>query len=175
MTRRRSKKNPVIDHFGSTNPKGMASYFFGDAKHIHYPSTVRADISKQDYCVVPRYWYIDCDFECPKCGLEFTWTAREQRVWFEKYRFWIEASPRFCKACRAAEKRLLELRKEYDLIVAEARRREGAEERVRVIQIVHELQAALSQLPQKMLDTAQAFQQQRGEVLGKNDSIRPKS
>jgi hypothetical protein len=146
--------------FGSKDPKQMPGHFFYGAVYVDYDSAIRADISKQDFSVAPRHWYVDCDFLCTKCRQEFTWTAREQQVWFEEYRFWVDSQPRLCKRCKAAERRLDDLRREYDATVTAARDHGTPEQKRRIIDIVRELQTSLSHLPQKMLDTMQLFEHQ---------------
>ena len=46
-----------------------------------------ADTSRQDCSVCPRHWYIDARFRCVECGADFLWSAQEQQIWFETYRF----------------------------------------------------------------------------------------
>src|SRR4030095_5274460 len=87
--------------FGKADPKEMPLYFFFGALDINYSSAVRADIGAQDYTVVPRYWCIDATFRCADCGFEFAWSAQEQRVWFETYRFYVDSRATRCPPCRA--------------------------------------------------------------------------
>lgn len=150
----------TLDVFGSTDPRKMPAHFFSGAKFIDYGSAIQADTSKQDFSVAPRHWYIDCDFHCAECRREFTWTAQEQKAWFEQYRFWVNSQPRLCRACKAAESRLDDLRREYDGSVAAARDHGTVEQKLRVITILRELQSSLTPLPAKMLDTLQLFERQ---------------
>jgi hypothetical protein len=150
----------VYEVFGSTDPKRMPAHFFCGSKFIDYGTAIRADISKQTYTVAPRHWYIDCDFDCAECHREFTWTAREQQAWFEQYGLWVDAQPRICKDCKAAELRLEDLRREYDSLVAAARDQGTVAQKLRIISIITDLQASLSSLPQKMLDTLHLFEHQ---------------
>lgn len=149
-----------MDPFGSTDPKQMPRHFFPKVIHMDYASAIRADTSKQDYSVCPRHWYIDCDFRCAQCHKEFTWTAGEQKVWFEEYRFWVDSSPRLCRACKAREHHLDDLRREYDSAIASARDHGTAGEKRRIIEIVEELQMSISSLPPKMLNTRKLFVRQ---------------
>jgi len=150
----------VYEVFGSVDPKRMPSHFFHGSKFIDYQTAIRGDVSKQIYTVAPRHWYIDTDFECAECHREFTWTANEQKAWFEQYGLWVDAQPRICKSCKAEGRRLEDLRREYDTLVASARNHGSLEQKLHVISIILELQACLSQLPQRMLDTLHLFQRQ---------------
>lgn len=149
-----------MDVFGDTDPRLMPVHFFGGAVHLDHASAIRADIQKQDYSVAPRHWYLDADFQCATCHQEFTWTASEQKAWFEKYRFWIDCHPRHCKKCRAAKRRLQELRWEYDSTVATTQRNGTCDEKRRIVAIIGELRDALGSVPQKMIDTAELLQRQ---------------
>lgn len=149
-----------IDIFGSTDPRKMPNHLFGGAIHLDYKSAVRGNPQKQNYSVCPRHWYIDADFECARCYREFTWTAREQKAWFETYNFWIDSRPRLCKSCMANRKRLESLRKEYDAVVAEAQPKSAFDQKRRVIEIVRELESAFTSLPEKMVETKTFFEHQ---------------
>lgn len=149
-----------MDVFGNTDPKKMPEHFFFDAFAIHYETAVRANVDKQNYCVCPRHWYIDAQFKCERCGSEFTWTAGEQKAWFEYYFFWVDSRPRHCKDCRADLRRLADLRREYDANVAAARDHGTPDQKRRIIEIVSELQRGLGALPEKMTETLELFQRQ---------------
>lgn len=149
-----------MDIFGSIDPRKMPKHLFGGAIHLDYGSAIRGNPQKQNYSVCPRHWYIDADFECAGCHREFTWTAREQKAWFEDYYFWIDSHPRLCKSCMANRKRLESLRKEYDSIVAEAQSKSAIDQKRRVIEIVRELESSLTPLPEKMVETKNLFEHQ---------------
>ena len=149
-----------MDYFGSTDPRLMPKHLFWGAVHIDYASAVRGNPEKQNYSVCPRYWFIDADFVCKSCRKNFTWTAGEQKAWFEDYYFWIDSSPRQCKACSADRRHLAALRAEYDSTVAAARPKEATDEKRRVIEVVCELEAAFARLPEKMIETKKLFELQ---------------
>jgi hypothetical protein len=149
-----------FDVFGSADPRKMPTHFFRGAKFVDYDSAIRADTTKQDFSVAPRHWYLDSDFDCAKCRSEFTWTAQEQRAWFEQYRFWVDSCPRLCRACKAAERGLEDLRREYDASVAAAREHGSIDQKLRIIFILRELQNSLAHLPEKMLATLELFEHQ---------------
>ena len=149
-----------MDYFGSTDPRLMPKHFFSGAVHLDYASAVRGNPERQNYSVSPRYWYIDADFICKNCRKNFTWTVGEQKAWFEDYFFWIDSSPRQCMTCSANHRHLASLRTEYDSIVAEAYPKNAIGRKLRVIEIVSELEAAFGRLPEKMIDTKKRFERQ---------------
>ena len=149
-----------MDYFGSTDPRLMPKHLFWGAVHIDYASAVRGNTEKQNYSVCPRYWYVNAGFICEGCRKTFTWTAAEQKAWFEDYFFWIGSSPRHCKTCSADQRHLASLRTEYDSIVAEARPNDAIGRKLRVIEIVRELEAAFDRLPEKMIDAKKLFERQ---------------
>ena len=146
-----------MDIFGSTDPRMMPKHFFGGAVHLDYRTAIRGNPQKQNYSVCPRHWYIDADFNCARCRREFTWTAGEQKAWFEDYHFWIDSHPRLCKNCMADRKHLESLRVEYDSTVAAARHKGATEQKRRVIEVVRELEAAFGRLPEKMIEMPLIF------------------
>ena len=93
-----------MDIFGDTDPKKMPQHFFHGAVSINYDTAVRADVSKQDYTVCPRQWYIDSTFKCMDCCKDFLFSAEEQRYWYEQRRFYVDSKPTRCPACRKKER-----------------------------------------------------------------------
>jgi hypothetical protein len=110
----------VVHIFGSDHPHGMPEHFLHGAVDIDYDSAVRADTSRQDYSVAPRYWYLDLTFVCQRCKQRFVWTRDEQRFWFEELRFWIDSHPSLCRQCRATKREMSELRRAYDSGISSA-------------------------------------------------------
>lgn len=153
-----------MDIFGSSDPRKMPAHLFGDAIRLDYSSAIRGEPQKQNYSVCPRHWYVDADFECARCHREFSWTAREQQAWFEEYSFWIDSCPRLCPSCMSNRKRLQALRKEYDSTVAGAQAKDAIEQKRRIVEIVRELESALTSLPEKMLETMHLFERQIHKV-----------
>ena len=138
-------------------PSEMAgSYLFARALRLHLDSAIRADAEKQNHSGWPREWYIDADFACGECKQEFRWTAAEQKVWFEEYRFYVDSFPYHCKACM----RLKHLRKEYDAKVAAAKAHGTWDQKRRIIEIVTELSSASCAIPVKMAETKLSFERQ---------------
>ncbi len=149
-----------MDVFGNKRPEEMPEHFFFRALAVHYETAVRANTEQQNYSVCARNWYVDADFECQRCKQKFTWTAEEQKAWFEDYFFWVDSQPHHCRKCRVQLRRLLELRKEYDVKVAAARDHGTIELKSRIVEIVSELQQVCGKLPEKMMDTMELFQRQ---------------
>jgi putative zinc ribbon protein len=153
----------TMDIFGNTDPKKMPSHFFEGALDIDYSTAIRADITAQDFSVAPRHWYIDARFRCADCGSKFVWSASEQKVWFETYRFYVDSQATRCCVCRANRRDAVQLRKEYDALVSDARSHGSAEQKQRVIEILDDLESYWRVLPDKMRETRDAFRRQLTE------------
>lgn len=68
---------------------------------------VRGDIRRQEYCPmchVPRYFYVDEPRTCVQCEMAFTFTAAEQKHWYETLRFWADSTAIRCLACRRQQR-----------------------------------------------------------------------
>lgn len=149
-----------MDIFGRINPRNMPGHYFPGAIFKDYSTAIRGNPDKQNYTVCPRHWYFDADFKCERCGQDFTWTAQEQRRWFEDFRFWITVSPRHCSKCRAVLRRLESLQREYDSDVASARSHGNMIQKRRIVEIVNELEAEFGSIAEKTLKTRAEFQSQ---------------
>jgi hypothetical protein len=90
--------------FGESDPREMPAHLFHDALKIDYDSAKCADISKQDFTVCPRHWYIDATFRCADCRSEFVFSAKEQLFWYEERKFYVDSQPKRCAACRKKER-----------------------------------------------------------------------
>ncbi len=145
------------DIFGETDPRNMPGRYFPGAIFKDYSTAVRGNPDKQNCTVCPRYWYFNAGFKCGRCGQEFTWTAAEQRRWFEDFKFWIDVSPSNCKKCRAELRRLESLRREYDADVASARSRGSVPQKRWIVEIINELEAEFGSMPEKILETRAEF------------------
>src|SRR5574341_1550125 len=131
-----------IGLFGENSPKRMPGHLFFGARWMDYSTAVRADISKQNYSVCPRHWYVDATFACRDCDKEFTFTASEQRFWYEERRFWIDSLPTRCPPCRKEQRTRLNLRKRYDALIATALGACSLETKKEVVAIINELEIA---------------------------------
>jgi hypothetical protein len=144
--------NEMSDLFGSTDPKRMPSHFFFGAVQLGLSSAVRANIDKQNYSVCPRHWYIDATFRCQDCDALFTWTADEQRTWFEEYAFYVDSQPTRCTKCRRGRRQLKLLRQEYDRTVGRARAGGSLEEKKRVLSLIDQIEEASRTVPKSFTD-----------------------
>jgi hypothetical protein len=107
-------------NFGRDDPREMPAHFFYRSLRIDYGIAVRADPERQNCSICPRYWYVDTTFPCDHCDSEFTFSAAEQRTWYEEYGFWIDSLPKHCLACRRELRQLKAARQEYDQSLEEA-------------------------------------------------------
>ncbi|PAW72970.1 MAG: hypothetical protein B9S33_22570 [Pedosphaera sp. Tous-C6FEB] len=130
-----------MDIFGDTDPKKMPPGFFFRALGLDYSTAVRANPALQNYTVAPRHWYLDARFRCAACPADFVWSAQEQRAWFEDYGFYVDSRPTLCPRCRADRRNARRLRREYDASVTLARSSGNTEQKVRIVQIVDELES----------------------------------
>jgi hypothetical protein len=141
----------MSDFFGKTNPRRMPEHLFWGALHINYPTAVGADISKQDYSVCPRYWYVDAAFRCARCGETFVFSADEQRFWYQELGFHIDSHARHCQTCRRDLRELKSLRQEYDGAVTQAMAKNAdIDQKRRVVGIIDALTEGGVELPGKI-------------------------
>lgn len=110
----------MFDSFGDTDPRKMPGHLFSGARHLDYSTAVRADISKQNFSVCPRHWYVDAAFRCSRCGKSFVFKTDEQKFWYEELKFWIGCVPRECAKCRKELRELKALQQEYDRDISTA-------------------------------------------------------
>lgn len=106
-------KKPM-DYYGETSSKNTASHFFYGFFDLDHDSSVRADISRQNYTVFPRSWYIDATAHCARCKALYCFTAGEQKQWYEELGFYVHSSPSYCLKCRKHNRHKKKLRQEYD-------------------------------------------------------------
>ena len=60
-------------------------------------------LSWRDHTFIPEY-YRDQPFKCRDCGATETWTAAQQKWWFEEAGGEIESTAIRCRACREKER-----------------------------------------------------------------------
>ena len=137
-------------NFGENNPKEMPSHLFFGSHQILYDSAIRADISKQNFSVCPRHWYIDAVFECCDCKKDFTFSANEQKFWYEERQFWIDSKPKRCVSCRKNERRRLDLKKQYDSTIKNVLGRCSLDKKKEAIEIMDELESLGEIFSEKM-------------------------
>jgi Probable zinc-ribbon domain len=136
--------------FGSDNPREMPAHFFYRSVRIHYDTAVRSDPAKQNCSICPRYWYVDAIFLCDRCGVEFVFSAAEQRVWYEDYGFWIDSVPRHCLMCRKDLRALKTVRQEYDKSVTHVLEHGDLESKKRLAGVIDQLCEFGGELPPRI-------------------------
>jgi hypothetical protein len=138
------------DFFGESDPHKMPPHFFWGCLHLEYDSSIRADVSKQNYTVAPRHWYINATFQCNRCEDRFCFSAEEQKAWYEEYGFYVDSQPRQCRDCRRELRGLKAIRQEYDRDVADALACDDLDLKVRVATLIDQLCEANVNLPIKI-------------------------
>lgn len=140
------------DSFGNGNPRKMPKYFFSRAIRLYYATAVKADIKKQNFSVLPRYWYVDALVMCADCGNEFYFSADEQKIWYEQYRLSVDAFPIRCIACRHRRKEISSLRQEYDRTITPTLRGNDLAAKKRLIIVIDRLCELGSKLQARVLE-----------------------
>ncbi len=140
----------MFDDWGKGDPRRMPTWHFHGGVHLDYASAVRADITKQEDAICPRYWYIDATMACIKCGKEFCFTTTEQKLWYEDLQFSLSSFPKHCLGCRKALRNLKKLRKEYDRDIADGLRGQSIEAKERLAAVIDGLCEAGEHLPERI-------------------------
>jgi hypothetical protein len=165
-------KNSIFETFGKSDPRKMPSHLFSGAMHLDYTTAVRADFSKQNCSICPRYWYIDAAFRCARCGDTFVFTALEQQHWYEELGFWVDSIARHCGKCRCELRELKSLRQEYDRDVAAVLNRKSSVERKRrLLEVVDAFETSGVALPQKIRDTRRVLEKQVERIRHSADDL----
>lgn len=69
------------------------------------PGAILANPELQIFCCSgPKLWYEDDDRTCVQCGLSFTFSASEQRYWYETLAFHESSTAIRCLRCRKARR-----------------------------------------------------------------------
>jgi hypothetical protein len=139
-----------MSDFGRDNPREIPLHLFFGSLRIDYDTAVRAETERQNCSICPRYWYVDAVFPCARCGAEFTFTAAEQRVWYEDYGFWIDSLPKHCLACRRQLRTLKAARQQYDQGVAQALQTGDLDAKKRLAGVIDELYELGGDLPPRI-------------------------
>ena len=151
----------MYDNFGEWDPKKMPMHLFFGASHLDYTSAVRADISKQDYSVCPRHWYLDATFRCPQCRNCFEFSVDEQRFWYEELGFWIDSTAKHCRQCRRDLRHLKALRQEYDRDIKQALLSDtDLDRKRRMLELIGELAEGGMQLPERVIENQTTLEKQ---------------
>jgi hypothetical protein len=140
----------VFANFGEDDPRGMPPHFFFWSWSLDYTSAVRADVSKQNFSVAPRHWYVDATMPCKRCGRSFCSTADEQKTWYEDFGFYVDSIAKHCPACRKKRRELKSLRQEYDRDIAKILAGDDLDAKVRLASVIDELCESGESLPAKV-------------------------
>ena len=139
-----------MSDFGRDDPREMPAHLFHRSLRVNYQTAVRSNPDKQNCSICPRYWYVDANFPCDRCRAEFTFSAAEQRAWYEDYGFWIDSLPRHCLRCRHDLRRLRAVRQEYDGSVAEVLRGGELESVIQLAGVIDQLYEFGGELPPRI-------------------------
>lgn len=139
-----------MDYFGRDDSRHMPVHFFYRSLRVDHRTAVRANPEKQNCSVSPRYWYVDAAFACERCSAEFTFSAAEQRVWYEEYGFWVDSLPKHCLACRRELRTIAAARQEYDQSVSRIMEHGDLESWRRLAGIIDQLYELGGELPPRI-------------------------
>ena len=77
-----------------------------------------ADVSRQNFALYPRVFYVDMLVRCRECQRPFLFFAKEQQHWYEGLGFYVDADCVHCPVCRKKFHRQQALLKRYGRLVA---------------------------------------------------------
>ena len=154
-----------MDFFGETNSKNMPKHLFWECLYLDHDSAVRADISRQNFTVCPRHWYVDATFRCSKCDTNFCFTAAEQKLWYEDLGFYVDSCAKDCPECRKDNRRTRALRNEYDRDIKTALESNDIEVKKRLSAVIDELCSLDTDLPDRIHQNRHMLAKQ----IGKHD------
>ena len=134
--------------------------FLLGAIRVHPETAVQANVSRQNYSVLPHDWYVDADYRCPRCGEEFCFTVAEQRHWYEELGFTVDSKAKHCLACRRDLRRLKATKQEYDREIASTLCSQDIARKQRLITVIDELCEGGLELPEKIRENRRILAQQ---------------
>ncbi len=144
------RDTPCSTFSAAAIPAKCQAIFSRAALYLDYPTAVRANITKQDYGVCPRHWYVDGAFRCVRCGKNFIFPAEEQRFWYEELGFYIDSRAKGCRGCRSELRDLKLLQQEYDReISAPLKSASELGRKKRLIDVINALDEGGVELPDK--------------------------
>jgi hypothetical protein len=138
-----------LDIFGEHDPRRMSPGYFPRHLRLNFDSAIKADVSKQNFSVMPRHWYIDATILCIRCRCEFCFSADEQKVWYEDYGFFVKSFPKTCKGCRHKARELRALRREYNQDIVAVLRSDDLNWKMRIASVFDRLCEFWRGLPDK--------------------------
>ena len=97
---RMTKKNQNLNHKDLPTKYQRRWRFNANFINELPDDTIAGDPSRQDYSVEPVTLHVGVRLRCNECGKSFDFSANEQRLWYEKYQFWIDSTPNECQSCR---------------------------------------------------------------------------
>jgi hypothetical protein len=153
------------------SPRGMWPYLFSGSLHLDYDSAIKADVTKQNYSVQPRQWYIDATIRCAQCGDSFCFSANEQKVWYEEYGFYVDSFPTRCNACRREQRDLKALRQEYDRDISGALASDDCDLKARMVTVIDRLCEVEEAVPVKVHENRKRLAKQ---IARQNEKSGPK-
>ncbi|MBX3416289.1 MAG: zinc-ribbon domain containing protein [Pirellulaceae bacterium] len=128
----------------------MPRHLFWECLHLDHATAIRANISRQNYSVCPRYWYVDAVFKCSRCSENFCFTAAEQKRWYEELGFYVDSYAKNCQDCRRDERKRKELRQIYDHEIEVTLQSKDIEAKKRLASLIDEMCSFEAVLPQKI-------------------------
>lgn len=155
--------------FGKTSSVNMPEHFFWQCLHLDHDSAVRADVSRQNYSVCPRHWYVDATFKCSRCSKIFCFTAAEQKRWYEEFGFYVDSYAKSCPTCRHDERKRKSLRQEYDRDIESTLQSKDIDTKKRLADIIDELCSCDPELPMKIHENRRILGQQITRITTQNE------
>lgn len=150
----------MFEHFGEDDPRKMPTHLFYGARHIDYSTAIKANISRQDFSVCPRCWYIDAAFHCAQCRKSFVFTASEQQFWYEELKFYVDSRAKHCQECRKKLRDLKKLKQEYDRDIAAVLANDAIQKKERMIAVIDALNQGGVKLSGKMNNNRRTLSKQ---------------
>lgn len=158
--------------FGEDDPREMPPHFFAGSLRLDFATAVRAGTDRQQCSICPRYWYVDAEFACARCGRRFLFSANEQRVWFEDYGFWVDSLPRHCFDCRRDLRVLKRVRQEYDRDIEQALGGADLARKQRLAAVIDQLYEMGGELPARVTENRRRLARQIARA-GRADRLDP--
>ena len=82
----------------------MGKQFRRKPKNKHRLSVDAAKLNMGNTYSSPPEYYYDFEFTCVDCGIEQTWTAKQQKWWYEEAGGYFFAGAIRCRICRQKER-----------------------------------------------------------------------
>lgn len=61
---------------------------------------IKGNPNEQNYTWNPHYAFFDSEKTCRNCKNRFVFSKKEKQFWYEELKFWMDAEPVNCVACR---------------------------------------------------------------------------